>query len=348
MPDFAQGKAILQDGWADVRLEPWLVLQFGKFKAPVGLERLQLEQFARFIEPSLTSDLLPYRDLGFKVGGSLGEGILTYDFGTFDGTVDAGSTDGNSTPDFDSTGRFTWEGRVFARPFRPTDWSALRGLGFGVAETYVKDSGVNSASTTTSLLASYKTTGQQSMFSYRADTATGGVFNNATIAQGIERRVVPQFYYYVGPVGLLGEYVTESQQVQRDISATSNRLATLHNSAWQLQAAWFLTGEQEAYDTAAPRSDFRLGSGGTGAWELVARYHVISFDPDAFIDGSSSFANPVSDPLYARAIGSGINWYLDRNFKIQLDYDVTRFVGGVSGGNRAAERVLTTQFALIF
>ena len=131
MPDFAQGKTLLQDGWANVRIEPWLAFEFGKFKAPVGLERLQLEQFARFIEPSLTADLLPYRDLGLKLGGTLGKGVLTYDFGSFDGTVDAGSTDSNSVPDFNATGKFTWDGRLFARPFLPTDLGALRGFGSG-------------------------------------------------------------------------------------------------------------------------------------------------------------------------------------------------------------------------
>lgn len=348
MPDFAQGKTILQDGWANVRFEPWLALQFGKFKAPGGLERLQLEQFGRFIEASLTSDLEPYRDLGVKLGGAIGKGVLTYDVGVFDGAVDAGSTDSNTVPDQDSTGKFTWDGRLFARPFLPTDYLGLRGLGFGVAETYVRVTGVDTASTTTSLLASYKTTGQQSMFSYRGNTATGGTFNNATIAAGMERRVIPQFYYYYRFLGFLGEYVDEAQQVQRDLTATSNRLATLHNSAWQVQAAWFLTGEDEAYDSTTPRNDFRFGHGGTGAWELVARYHQISFDPAAFIDGSSSFANPATAPRSARAIGTGVNWYLDRNFKIQLDYEVTRFEGGATGGNRPSERVLTSQFAMIF
>jgi phosphate-selective porin OprO/OprP len=115
-----------------------------------------------------------------------------------------------------------------------------------------------------------------------------------------------------------------------------------------VQTAWFLTGEDEAYDSATPRNDFRFGHGGTGAWELVARYHEISFDPAAFIDGSSSFANPATAPRSARAIGTGVNWYLDRNFKIQLDYEVTRFEGGAAGGNRPSERVLTSQFAMIF
>jgi len=48
------------------------------------------------------------------------------------------------------------------------------------------------------------------------------------------------------------------------------------------------------------------------------------------------------------AAGPGTNWYLDRNFKIQLDYEVTRFTGGALAGNRPAERVLISQFALIF
>ena len=348
MPDFAQGKTILQDAWADARVEPWLIFQFGKFKAPVGLERLQLEQFGRFIETGLTADLLPYRDLGVKLGGNFGQGVLTYDVGMFDGAVDGGSTDANSVPDENSTGKFTWDGRLFAKPFLRSDWLLLQGLGLGIAGTYVNDNGVATTSTTTSLLAGDKTPGQQSMFSYRANTVTTGGFNNATIAQGIERRIVPQFYYYYRSFGLLGEYVDEDQQVERRLSARTSRLATLQSTAWQLQAAWFLTGEDEAYDSAAPRRDFGFGQGGIGAWELVARYHEIRFDAAAFDDGSNSFANPATAPRAAHAVGSGVNWYLNRNFKIQLDYELTRFDGGAIVGNRPDERVLISQFALIF
>ncbi|MFI4914582.1 MAG: OprO/OprP family phosphate-selective porin [Steroidobacterales bacterium] len=348
MPDFAQGKSIVQDAWGDVRIAPWLIVQFGKFKAPVGLERLQLEQFARFIEPSLTADLLPYRDLGLRVGGSFDKGVLSYDLGLFDGVIDSGSTDGNSTADTNSTGKFTWDGRLFAKPFVNTDLSVLKGLGLGVAGTYVNDSGIATATTTTSLLANYKTTGQQGLLSYRANTAGGGIFNNATIAQGIERRLTPQFYYYYRSVGLLGEYVQENQQVHRQLSASTARAATLRNTAWQLQASWFLTGEDEAYDKATPRRDFGFGQGGAGAWELVARYHELQFDDVAFTGGANSFANPATAPSAAHAVGVGLNWYLNRNFKAQLDYELTRFNGGGASGDRPDERVLTSQFALIF
>jgi phosphate-selective porin OprO/OprP len=184
------------------------------------------------------------------------------------------------------------------------------------------------------------------MFSYRADTAAG--YNNATIAQGIERRVVPQFYYYYRSLGLLGEYVGEDQQVRRNLSATSARTATLHNTGWEIQGAWFLTGENEGYARATPKRNFDFGRGGPGAWELIARIHEIHFDQQAFTDGTSSFSSPTSSPAAAHAAGTGMNWYLNPNYKLQLDYEVTRYDGGAVVGNRPAERVLTLQTSLIF
>lgn len=348
MPDFAQGKTIIQDAWIDARIKPWFVITAGKYKAPVGLERLQLEQFARFIEVGLPSDLLPYRDLGVDVGGTVHNGLLSYAAGVFDGTLDGGSTDGNSSSDLNSTGKFSWEGRVFSRPFVNADMEVLRGLGVGVAATYVSDAGIATATTTNTLLASYKSPGQQSMFSYRANTSPAGSFNNATVAAGIERRLNPQFFYYYRSLGLLGEYVRETQQVQRAVAVGSERVATLEHSAWQIQAAYFLTGEQEAYDRARPLHDFHSGAPGAGGWELVARYHEIRFDPQTFAGGAQSFANPLTSVMAAHAIGTGINWYLNPNVKLQLDYELTRYENGLATGDRPAERALISQFALVY
>ncbi|HTX23994.1 MAG TPA: porin [Steroidobacteraceae bacterium] len=344
MPDFGQGKAIVQDAWIDARAETWLVLTAGKFKAPVGLERLQLERYARFIEASLTADLLPYRDLGFQASGELDEGILTYQAGVFDGAPDGGSTDALATPDTDSSGKFTYDARVFSHPFIQTDLSGLEKLGLGIAGTYVNATGTTTKTSTTSLLASDKTPGQQPMFSYRSDTATG--FNNATVAHGIERRWVPQANYYYRSFGLLGEYVKEDQQVQRDLTLKSTRDATLENRAWEVQGYYFLTGEDEAYDTARPNHP--IGQGGFGAVELVARVHSIHFDNDAFSDGALSFANIATAASAAHAVGTGVNWYLTDIFRVQLDYEITHFEGDALHGNRPEEEVLTTQFALIF
>jgi phosphate-selective porin OprO and OprP len=344
MPDFANGKAIIQDAWVAVRAEPWLFFEFGKFKAPVGLERLQLEQYQRFIEPSLTADLLPYRDLGAEVAGNIAHGLLTYQVAMFDGAPDGGSTDALSTPDTNSTGKFTWDGRVFSLPFSQTDISALRGFGLGVSGTYVNDRGVNTTTSTISLLAADKTPGQQPMFAYRGDGQA--TYNNATIAAGIERRTVPQAYWYYDRFYLLGEYVWETQQVFRNVSTKLGRSDTLDNSAWQIQGGLFLTGEPEAYDSLVVFHE--VGKGGFGAVELVARVHSVRFDNAAFLDGSESFANIATAARFALAHGVGINWYLTKVFKIQLDFEDTRFEGDATVGNRPDEKVLTAQFAITF
>src|ERR1700761_5717258 len=76
MPDFAGGKTILVDAYAAARFEEWFVVQAGKFKAPVGLERLQPDQYDRFIELGLPSSLVPNRDLGVEIGGDILGGRL--------------------------------------------------------------------------------------------------------------------------------------------------------------------------------------------------------------------------------------------------------------------------------
>ena len=352
MPDFGGGRAVVQDAYVNARFKPWFAVQAGKFKGPVGLERLQPDQYNRFLELGFPSALLPNRDLGVQISGTVLSGALTYSAGYFDGTSDGASTDANTTADLDNDGKRDWEGRVFALPFVNSDNFALRGLGVGVGASYVNSTGAATSSatavTTTSLLSGYKTPGQQSLFSYRGDTASTPTINEATIADGVRRRVTPQIYYYLGPVGLLGEYAEVTQQVRRQIDATTVRHATLQHSAWQVSASWFLTGEEAAYSSYTPSSTFQPGKPGTGAWELVARYQSISFDPEAFTGGSASFANGTTSAQGARALGLGVNWYLNQNFKWQFDYELTRYDGGATHGDRPDERAALTRFSLVF
>jgi phosphate-selective porin OprO/OprP len=318
----------------------------------VGLERVQPDQYNRFLELGFPSSLVPNRDLGVQVSGTVLQGTLSYAAGYFDGTADGGSTDANTSADIDNDGKCDWEGRVFALPFANSASFALRGLGIGLGGSYVNSRGVATSSatavTTTSLLPGYRTPGQQSLFSYRGDNAATATVNEATIADGVRRRLTPQVYYYVGPLGLLGEYAEVTQQVRRQIDATTVRRATLQHNAWQVSASWFLTGEEAAYASFTPRSTFQPGKPGAGAGELVARYQAIRFDDAAFTGGSASFANAATSARGAKAIGLGVNWYLTQNFKWQLNYEQTQYDGGAASGDRPDERAALTRFALVF
>lgn len=338
MPDFGNGKSIIVDAFVTGRFAPWFALQAGKFKGPVGLERLQPDQFNRFLELGFPSSLVPNRDLGVQIGGDLAGGVLGYAVGYFDGTTDGNSTDANASPDVDNDGKRDWEGRVFAQPFIQSGNPYLRGLGFGVGGTYVKTVG----SATNTLLATYKTPGQQNFFSYRTGT-------NATYADGKRERWSPQFYYYAGSLGVIGEYVQSDQRVSRQVSGSLKRSDTIDNAAWQVSMSYFLTGERAAYNSYTPNSTFEPGKPGWGAWEVVARFHQLQIDGAAFTDGTSSFADPSASPRKATAAGIGINWYLNQNVKWMFDYERTRFDGGApTGTDRPGENAFLTRFSLVY
>jgi len=352
VPDFANGKTIILDAYADARIRPWFVVQAGKFKGPVGLERLQFSPYNRFIELGLTSDLVPNRDLGLQIAGDVGQGLFSYAFGGFDGVTDGTSTDASPNPDVDNnSGHLDWEGRLFMRPFAHAGNPWLKGFGIGIAGTRADTTGspgaaavgTTAAIASNAILASYKTPGQQTFFSYRGGTTP-------SYANGERVRWSPQFYYYAGPVGLIGEYVDSKQDISRVGSATTTaRSGSVDNKAWQLSAAVFLTGEDEAYYGFEPKHPFQVGGPGWGAFELAARVHQLTIDDAAFAGGSSSFADPSASARAARAVGGGLNWWLNQNLRWMLDYEVTRFDGGAkNGADRADERLLSTRFFLAF
>jgi phosphate-selective porin OprO and OprP len=339
MPDFAGGKTIIVDAFLTARILPWLAVQAGKFKGPVGLERLQPDQYNSFMELGLPSDLVPNRDLGVELGGDILGGTFGYAIGEFDGVADGNSTDANTNPDADNNdGKKDTEGRLFTQPFVNSGIAGLKGLGFGIAGTYVQAVG----SATNTLLASYKTTGQNTFFTYRTGT-TG------TYADGRRERWTPQAYYYVGSFGALAEYVQSDQEVSRQLSATNKRSGEVDNNGYQLSLGYFLTGEKATFNSITPLTTFHVGSGGWGAWQLVARYSELKIDNSAFAGGAQSFADPTASPRNARATAVGFNWWLNANVKWVLDYEVTQFEGGAANNaNRPDERALTTRFALTF
>ncbi len=339
-PEFAGGKTVILEAFTTARLLPWLAVQAGKFKGPVGLERLQPDQYNRFMELGLPSALVPNRDLGVEIGGDILGGTFGYAIGEFDGVIDGSSTDSNPNPDADSNnGKKDTEGRVFTQPFVNSGIPALRGLGFGIAGSHEKEQGT----ATSPLLPSYKTAGgQNTFFSYRTGTT-------ATYADGTRSRWMPQAYYFVGPFGALAEYVKTEQEVSRQVTTATKRTGRVDNSAYQVLFSYFLTGESASYNSFSPRSTFQFGAPGWGAWELAARFSELTIDSDAFAGGAQSFADPAAAARRASAWAVGINWWLNANVKWVLDYEITRFDGGAAGGaNRPDERALTTRFALAF
>ncbi len=356
-PDFAGGKTVIQDAFLAARLNPLFIVTAGKFKEPFGLERLQLSPNNRFIELGLPSDLVPNRDLGVQVSGTyaFATGSVTYQVGWFNGTNDGVSTDANVTPDVDNNDDKDWVARLFATPFSTSGIDALRGIGAGVAVSYVNQVG----SPTNTLLPSYRTESQRNFFSYegtRAATATVPAAA-AAYADGERLRISPQAYYYFRSLGLLAEYVSERQDVARAVGGGAGafvRQAQVHPSSWQAYATYLLTGEDATFGTVVPKQSFAVGRPGWGAVELAARISELNLNRAAFSNPNAGsvdawFADPSENPNKALAWTAGINWYLTQNVAWYVDFTHTRFDGGAPlAGDRLYESAFFTRVQMAF
>jgi phosphate-selective porin OprO/OprP len=108
------------------------------------------------------------------------------------------------------------------------------------------------------------------------------------------------------------------------------------NTAWQVEASYFLTGEENSFKYTSsqhvdPANPLRLDGKGWGAFELVARVQQMSLDRDIFKKSPTAIYATSTSARDALAWGVGVNWYLNTNVKLNLDYESTTFKGGVAG-----------------
>lgn len=323
MPDFGSGASTLVDAFGEFKFAPALKFRGGKFKAPVGLERLQSDAVANFVEIGLPSNLLPNREVGFQLSGDLFKDSLYYAVGIFNGTADLASstnqdTDNNSDKDLVA--------RVFAHPFKNFGPESLQGFGLGIAGSYGHKEG--------GTVPTYKSAGQANIFSY-----------SSTTADGEHVRVSPQAYFYKGSLGLLGEYALSNQKVVRT-SGTSPIRGTFANTGWQIAGNYILTGELASYKGFTPRTNFDWPNKTWGAFEVVGRYGQLDIDDSIFDNGFASLSSSVTEAV---EFGLGLNWYPHKNVRLSLDYLQTEFNGGAAGGaDRDTENVILSRFQVTY
>jgi phosphate-selective porin OprO and OprP len=328
IPDFGGSTVQIFDAYANYRYAPWAQLRAGKFKTPEGLEQLQADVNTSFNERSLVTDLVPNRDVGLQLWGDINGGVLSYAAGILNGVGDARNS---SNVAFEN--EIELAGRLFAQPFKNSDITALQGLGFGVAGTSEHDSATATGlpSTTGGTLPGYTTDGQQQFFAY--NPATGLV-----LANGEHWRLSPQGYYYFGPLSLLGEYAISDQQVSKGAAK-----ADLQNTAWEISGGWVLTGENASFTGVTPLHPFDPHNGQWGALQVVARYEELNIDDNAF----PVFANPATSASGAQAWSAGLNWFLNKNIRVNASFSHTTFTGG-GGAGTTAPAIVTRQPENVF
>jgi len=323
VPDFAGSSVQIFDAYLNYHYAPWLQVRGGKFKTPVGLEQLQSDQFIFFNERALPTDLVPNRDVGFQLWGDVADGRISYAAGIFNGVADGRNS---ANADFEDHREFA--GRVFFLPFKGTSVSLLQNFGFGLGGSWG-----NISSNAAGLPSGFLTDGQETFFTY----------TNGVVANGEHWHLAPQGYYYYGPFGFLGEFTISGQKVAKGAAS-----ANLQNKAWQVAGSWVLTGEDASYVGVTPKHPFDPRANQWGALQLVARYADLDVDDKAF----PIFANPATSASEAKAWAVGLNWYLNRNIRVNASYSRTTFSGHINPAQatvvRQPEQVVFTRVQLAF
>ena len=332
MPDFGNGTTVLQDAYLTANIRPYVKVQAGRAKVPLGMEFLQNDTVTMFVERAFPTQLVPNRDTGLVVFGELAEGVVNYQVGVYNGGTDGANRDADSSDDKDGVAR------ILTTPWKG-GFAPLTGLTVGVAGSYGRDAGTAAASN----LPSYKSSGQATIFAYA--TATPATLANTVIADGRHTRIAPQAYYAYGPFSTLLEFTQSRQHVT--LGANHDDLA---HRAWQIAAGYVLTGESASFKGLTPASPLAFDGSGWGAFEIAARLHRLDLDDNAFSGGYADATKSVSS---ATAFGLGVNWYLTRQVKLKLDYELTDYEGGGGGTlaapkDRVSERLIETQLQLVF
>jgi phosphate-selective porin OprO/OprP len=297
VPDFGNGQALLFDAYFDMKLSDAFRVRMGKDKTPIGLELLYADYAVLFPERSLVTNLVPNRDIGIQAIGQLADRRLSYAGGIFNGVPD-----GNNG-DISLGGGKDLVGRLAVRPFAAGPSRPIQGLGFAVG---------GSVGRQMAALPVFRTSAQQTFFSYAADAK----------ANGGRTRLSPSTSYYYKSIGAFAEYARSSQEAARPASA-----ARVANQAWEISGSLVLTGEQATDRGVQPQRPYSRERGQWGAFELVARHSRLAIDPAAF---AAQLAAPGASRS-ATATGAGLLWYLNQHVKYVLTFERTWFEAGPSG-----------------
>jgi len=328
LPEFAGSAVQILDAYADVRPWSWLRLRFGKYKAPIGLERLQADADLPLLERALDSNLSSTRDVGVQLWGDVAGGIAQYSVAVLNGAVDG------TSPDTDINHAKDLAARIFFQPFRAEPLRELGSLGVGLAVEVGNRKGRLPSSTAAAVtgLPVLRTAGQNTFFQYYAPANdTSGA--TTTFTHELATHINPQLYYYFDNLGLLAEYVQLRQGVQR-----GNVTTTLVHHAAHATFSYAFNG-REGFEGVTPVATFDRARGAIGAFEIAVRWAWLKLDPATFGDPvSTAYADPSRSASSARAWTGGLTWIPRRSFRLGVNYERTTFVGGAGTTTAVTDR----------
>jgi phosphate-selective porin OprO/OprP len=317
------------DPWRDVyvgyRQFDAVRVRAGKFKLPFSLDENTGATNLDFVYRSLAAtQLAPGRDRGVLAHGRVLGGIIGYEAGVFDHD---GRNARTHNPERVYGGQTT-AARLVVEPFRGRK-SLLSDLAVGIAAT-----------------ASDVPEGRTGL---RGRTILDSSFYSSDVLiKGARRRTGLQAQWRPGPFSVKSEYIRVVDERQ-GLSVEDTDLSPLVSTGWYVSGTWTVTGEHKAGGLEVPERP--LFQGGFGALEIAARIEALGFGSEA--SGETPSSAPRADVVLGNrdhAATLGVNWYVNRLVKIQLNLIHETLADPAQGPLPAQagywSRVLRFQFSL--
>ena len=264
----------------------------GHFKEPFSLEELTSSNYITFMERSLPNVFAPARNTGMMLHNTLADKRMTWAAGVFRNADDFGDSEwadkvrgvGDS-----SEGGYSFSGRLTGLPWYEEEGRKLLHTGIGYSYQNALENTIR-----------YRQRPEMAMADRFVDT--GAIAAEATHLFG------PELALVYGPLSLQTEYQFANVDLEEGGGSDPDF------SGFYVYGSYFLTGENRRYSTKSgsfdmvkPKKNFKWGEG-LGAIELAARYSALDL-ADEDISGGRLQDTTV-----------GVNWYLNPNMRIMLNY----------------------------
>jgi phosphate-selective porin OprO/OprP len=296
----------LLDGYVGWKKYPELSLRVGQFKVPFSQEFTTPLRFIDLGEFSVLYRLIPNRDDGVMLYGSLLDKVVQYEVSVFNG---------NSRDVYDNNDNKDFAARLRLSPFLTSDLKPLKGLRLGAAGTWGHTESTACGAGTTDAL-DFTTTELCVTFL----NATAGALD------GLRTRTGFELSWLYGPFSIRAEWMR-----RRDQANVGGGKAYIGEDAWYVSGTWLLTGEDKALEgRTVPLAPFDPGAGGWGALELAARVAVLDIDDEIF---SSGMAPAAGNANKVTTFTLGLNWWLARNLRFAPDFIYEKFNDNIDFGS---------------
>jgi phosphate-selective porin OprO/OprP len=289
--DFAVlGRPSFMDVYLDLQELPVGTLRVGQWRQPFGMDAMTSVRELWFLERALPFAFVPFRQTGIGIFDTALDESMTWAVSAYRYPTDPFGNDFGDSGYGGST-------RVTAAPYYDEELNAVVHLGAGYS--------INNPST-----------GRVRFRSTPEVFFTLGDFNTPPTAVRffIDTGPIPaSLYNLVGAElgGALGPFTVQSEVFYAMVDQRAG--PALQFPGAYVQAAWVLTGEHHPYNRqtgvftrVVPDAPF--GTTGCGAWEVLARWSKLDLSDENVAGGR------------LHDVTLGLNWYLNRFTKFQLNY----------------------------